>query len=61
MESNLNLGGFFFVFLGCGNEEGDVGDYSTEKFGNPGCLEIDVRPYRQNGKGERDGETLLIY
>ena len=51
---------FFFVLLGCGNEEGDVGGYCTDKFGNPGCLEIDVRPYRQNGKGERDGETLLI-
>jgi len=58
MGNNLNLA--FFFLLGCGNEEGDVGDYCTEKFGNPGCLEIDVRPYRQNGKGERDGETQLI-
>jgi hypothetical protein len=58
MESNLNLR--VFCFLGCGNEEGVVGDYCTVKFGNPGCLEIDVRPYRQNGKRDRDGANVLI-
>jgi hypothetical protein len=33
-------------------------DYRRLKFGNPGCPEIDVRSYRQNGK--RETENVLI-